>query len=46
MLGLIESMSIAYLSSTYKDAVSLGVLLLVLFVRPQGLFTRSRKEKV
>jgi branched-chain amino acid transport system permease protein len=46
MLGLIESMSIAYLSSTYKDAISLLVLLLVLFVRPQGLFSRSRREKV
>lgn len=46
MLGLIESLSIAFLSSTYKDAISLLVLLLVLFIRPQGLFSRSRREKV
>jgi branched-chain amino acid transport system permease protein len=46
VLGLLESLSIAFLSSTYKDAISLAVLLLVLFVRPQGLFGRARREKV
>lgn len=46
VLGLLESLSVAYISSTYKDAISLGVLLLVLFVRPQGLFGRTRREKV
>lgn len=46
VLGLIESMSIAFLSSTYKDAISLVVLLLVLFVRPQGLLGRGGREKV
>lgn len=46
VLGLIESLTTAFLSSTYKDAVSLVVLLLVLFVRPQGMFGRAQKEKV
>lgn len=46
VLGLLESLSVAFLSSTYKDAISLAVLLLVLFVRPQGLFGRSQREKV
>lgn len=46
VLGMLESMSIAFISSTYKDAIALIVLLLVLFVRPQGLFGRSRREKV
>jgi branched-chain amino acid transport system permease protein len=46
VLGLLESMSIAFLSSAYKDAISLIVLLLVLFVRPQGLFGRGGREKV
>ncbi|MBS3957218.1 MAG: branched-chain amino acid ABC transporter permease [Clostridiales bacterium] len=45
-LGLLESMSIAFISSTYKDAISLLVLLAVLFWRPQGLFGRSSREKV
>ncbi len=46
VLGLVESLSIAYLSSTYKDVVALAVLLAVLVLRPQGLFTRSSREKV
>ena len=46
LLGLIESMSIAFLSSTYKDAIALIVLLAVLFVRPQGLLGRGSREKV
>ncbi|HEX9094266.1 MAG TPA: branched-chain amino acid ABC transporter permease [Coriobacteriia bacterium] len=51
VLGLTESLSIAGLSavvqgsSTYKDAIAIAVLLLVLFLRPQGLFRRSRREK-
>ncbi|MBE0476717.1 MAG: branched-chain amino acid ABC transporter permease [Coriobacteriia bacterium] len=46
VLGLLESMSIAFLSSTYKDAVALVVLLAVLFMRPQGLLGRARREKL
>lgn len=46
VLGLLESMSIAFISSTYKDAIALVVLLSVLFVRPQGIMGRSRREKV
>ena len=46
LLGVLESMSIAFLSSAYKDAIALFVLLAVLFVRPQGLFGRRSKEKV
>jgi branched-chain amino acid transport system permease protein len=45
-LGLVESLSVAYISSTYKDAIALVVLLAVLFLRPQGLFGRASKEKV
>lgn len=46
VLGLLESLSVAFLSSTYKDVIALVVLLLVLFVRPQGLIGRARREKV
>jgi branched-chain amino acid transport system permease protein len=52
VLGLVESLSIAALStvaqgsSTYKDVIAIAVLLLVLFLRPQGLFVRATKEKV
>jgi branched-chain amino acid transport system permease protein len=46
LLGVIESLSVAFISSTFKDAVALIVLLAVLFVRPQGLLGRRSKEKV
>lgn len=46
ILGLLESLTAGYLDPLYKDAVSLVVLLLVLFIRPQGLLGRRGKEKV
>jgi branched-chain amino acid transport system permease protein len=46
VLGLAESLSVAFLSSEFKDVTSLLLLLAVLFLRPQGLFSRSRREKV
>jgi len=46
LLGLMESLTAGYIDPLYKDAVALVVLLGVLFVRPQGLFSGSRREKV
>ena len=46
LLGLAESLSVAALSSEFKDAVAILLLLGVLFFRPEGLFRRSRGEKV
>jgi branched-chain amino acid transport system permease protein len=37
LLGLAESLCAGYLSSGYKDAVALVLLLLVLFFKPEGL---------
>ena len=38
ILGLAESFCAGYLSSGYKDAVALVLLLLALFIKPEGLF--------
>jgi branched-chain amino acid transport system permease protein len=46
VLGLAEGLAAGYVSHVYKDAVALVLLLGVLFVRPQGLFGGTRKEKV
>jgi len=46
ILGLLESLTAGYLDPVYKDAVALMVLLVVLFVRPQGLLGGSGREKV
>ncbi|OGS33947.1 MAG: ABC transporter permease [Elusimicrobia bacterium RIFOXYB2_FULL_49_7] len=38
LLGLLETFSIIVLPLAYKDAVSIALLLIILFVRPSGLF--------
>jgi len=40
-LGLLEAFSIAFLPTAYTDAVSIAVLLLVLFSKPHGIFVRK-----
>jgi branched-chain amino acid transport system permease protein len=37
-IGVIEIMTIQYLSSTFREAIVFGLLLLFLLVRPQGIF--------
>lgn len=38
LIGLLESFGAGYISSGYKDALALLVLLVVLLIRPSGLF--------
>ena len=40
LLGLLEAFTVSQFASAYKEAVSIVVLLLVLVIRPHGLFTR------
>jgi len=37
-LGLIENFGSRYVSSAYRDAISYGILIIVLFWRPKGIF--------
>ena len=46
LIGLIEAMTAGYISSDYKDAASFIVILLTLFVMPQGLFGAKLSERV
>lgn len=41
LLGVVEALSGAYLAQTYKEVVGLVLFLLVLILRPQGLFVRK-----
>lgn len=46
VLGLIESLSKAYISTRLSDAIVFGVLVVVLLVKPSGLLGKNRTEKV
>ena len=48
VLGIIEALGVGYvIVAGYKDAVAFVILLLVLFLRPQGLLGgRGRREGV
>lgn len=46
LLGVIESLSKAYISSQLSDAIVFGVLIIVLLVRPTGILGKNIQEKV
>lgn len=46
ILGIIESLSKAYISTQLSDAIVFGVLVIVLLVRPSGLLGKKKNEKV
>ena len=46
LLGTLESFGAGLVSSAYKDAIAFLVLLLVLFVRPTGLFGKEEIKRV
>jgi branched-chain amino acid transport system permease protein len=46
LIGTSEVMVVGYLSSSYRDAIAFGILILVLLLRPQGILGRVHKEKV
>ncbi len=46
VLGFLELESAFLVSFAYRDAVAMGLLLLVLVVRPQGLFGARMEEKI
>ena len=46
MLGLIESIVSGFGASTWRDAVAFLILILVLIVKPSGLFGKNVREKV
>jgi branched-chain amino acid transport system permease protein len=46
LVGILEASAVAFLPAAYNDAVAFAVLLLVLFVRPRGLFGSHSAETV
>jgi len=45
-LGLMESLTAGYVSSAYKDAAAFVVVLLILVVRPRGMFGAATATRV
>jgi branched-chain amino acid transport system permease protein len=46
VIGVLENLFSAYVSTAFKDAFAFGIIVLVLMFRPQGLFTRVAGKKV
>ncbi len=46
IMGTVETFTSAYVSSTLRDAVAFGILIVVLLVRPAGILGRPAREKV
>ena len=45
VLGLLESLGVAFISSRFKDAISFGLLIVILLLRPRGLFGSLVEEE-
>ncbi|OGP81241.1 MAG: ABC transporter permease [Deltaproteobacteria bacterium RBG_16_64_85] len=46
IMGQSETLTSAYLSSTYRDGIAFLILILVLLLRPSGILGTARTEKV
>jgi branched-chain amino acid transport system permease protein len=46
IVGVLESLGAGLISSGYKDAIAFLILLLILFIRPHGLFRKGETERV
>jgi branched-chain amino acid transport system permease protein len=46
IIGMVETVSKAYLSSQWSDAIVFGILILVLIVKPTGILGKNEREKV
>lgn len=45
-LGLVESLASGQISSGYRDAITFALLILVLWLKPAGLFLKKSQQKV
>ncbi len=46
LIGLVETFTVGYISPTYRDAIAFAILILILLVKPTGLFGKKEVEKV
>ncbi|NLY42125.1 MAG: branched-chain amino acid ABC transporter permease [Desulfovibrionales bacterium] len=46
ILGVLEALGAGFISSAYKDALAFVILLILLFIKPSGLFGRDDAKRV
>ncbi len=46
IMGIAETLVAGYLSSTYRNALAFVILILILLIKPSGIFGKSTQEKV
>ncbi len=46
IIGMVETMTKAYLSTTWADAIVFGILIIVLLFKPTGILGKNTREKV
>ncbi len=46
LLGIIEAYSVAFVPLAFQDAISITILLIILFVRPHGIFGSSAAARL
>jgi branched-chain amino acid transport system permease protein len=46
IIGVTETFVSGYISSTFRDAIAFGILILILLFKPAGLLGRNQPEKV
>lgn len=46
ILGVIEALVSGFISSTFRDAAAFAILIIILLVKPSGLFGSNMREKV
>ena len=46
ILGFAETLAALYISAAYKDVVAFVILIIILFIKPEGLFGRAAITKV
>jgi branched-chain amino acid transport system permease protein len=46
ILGVVEALVSGFISSTFRDAASFAILILILLYKPTGLLGKNVREKV
>ena len=46
LIGILETLSKAYISTSFSDAIVFGILILILLIKPSGLLGKKANVKV